>query len=1664
MKPKFGQAARRIAPLFALTFVCSMQSLHAAPGVWTGATSGGNWSNVANWAGGTIGDGSGSLADFSTLDLPAGAFTVTLDSARTIGSLSFADTDGATAGTWALSGANTLTLDGSPAITVNANTTINTVLAGTTGFSKGGAANLILTNANTVSGTINVTAGQLTTKAGAGLGTTTLTLGNGTHYRYERTTGNGSTFVGNAINLATSASATITSDNAANGYSGLIAGDANSTVTIGATGLLAQCSFGLGANTQQFGSMLGRVEIFDGASIRFSSTSNVNNGGASAIWDTNTSGVITTRNSGTVNLGSLVGNGTLTGSGGAPGTAIFSVGARNEDCVFGGIIQNANPTDRLARLTKTGTAKLTLTGANTYTGQTNVDAGTLEIGNGGTTGSLATTNIAVASLANLDLNPGASQTQSINGIISGTGNLTKKGAGRTTLAAVNTITTTPTIEGGLLVVNANTALGNAANSILFEVGSGKLASDTAGLVTARAITIDSSATGGFAAIDATDSFQIDGIVDGGGAMDIGGLGFVSLTAANTYLGNTSITSGTLVVANTTGSATSAGTVSVSGGNLAGTGTISGSVSIASGAAVEPGPVTPTSSAVGTLNTGSLDLNGGSTVFAEFASTSSHDQINVAGDLATTGASVGTPILVDVRLENSVAKWTNLGTYNLIQYSGTFSGDANDLFEVTPASQQAGLSYTFAASGGFITLTIAGAPPSEWNVDGNGNWSLAGNWLNGVPNGAGVNANFGTVITGPVTVTNDTAHSVGSIQFNNSNAYTLGGASTLTLDSTTGNAQVGILVGSHEISAPVSFADPVDITFASPSNTLTLSGNISGSGGLNSSTPGSVVLSGTNSFGGPISLSAGSLNFDSGSLGTGALTLANSSLVWATGNTEDISTRTVSIGGTSVTLDTNGNNVLLANAIGAAGAGGLVKNGAGRLTLASDPTFTGSTTISGGVLQLGNGGGTGVVEGIITNNAGLAVNLEDDAFFSNLVAGTGSLEHAGTGILNLGAQNTHSGITSVTSASAVLRLSDTFNLQNSTVNLVTGGGSVSFGTLTAARFGGLSGNKSLVLENSDVVPAALALTVGGNNQSTTYTGILSGPGSLVKTGTSILTLGGANTFTGDTTVNAGELLIGTGGSLLSPNVITPLDTTGFVHVVNGSITATSCTLGRGTGGLFVESGSVSVSGVLSAMGSTGSAASAPIRVSGGSISTSEIRLGRTGLNDTNEPAGAPINTNLYLSGGLVSVSGNLFVGSFDSQPNSSVVTRIDGGTLTVGGAVSIGQNNGGRWSYVDVNGGDLISTGTGVNSGIVLGGPFVAKSALLMRAGTATVERIQLGRDALGGMGLLRVSGGELYVGSGGIVLGTTQTAINDLNRPGPEPAGDFFRYEVRLTGGILAAKAAWSTALPINLGGVGVAGIKAADVSGVPYDITLNGALTGTASLEKSGLGVLNLNGGHAYAGNTSVYEGKLRVATNTFSDAAGITIYGGATLELAYTGGDKVATLMIGGIDMEPGIWGAPGSGAPNTDPALVGTGLLYVGVDLPVSGYDAWASTSGLTAGVNDGPAADPDFDGISNLLEFVLGGNPLVSSTDKLPELDASGTNFVFTFQREDDSEAEVVLTFQHGTDLAGWTDVAIDADGNAPVVTVTENADAPDDITVTIPKGTETEIFGRLRAVK
>ena len=112
------------------------------------------------------------------------------------------------------------------------------------------------------------------------------------------------------------------------------------------------------------------------------------------------------------------------------------------------------------------------------------------------------------------------------------------------------------------------------------------------------------------------------------------------------------------------------------------------------------------------------------------------------------------------------------------------------------------------------------------------------------------------------------------------------------------------------------------------------------------------------------------------------------------------------------------------------------------------------------------------------------------------------------------------------------LKNSNSLQNATVtpsNAAPGVGGITFDssvTSNAFTFGNLTGGGNLALQNNAGSPAAIALTVGGNNGAGAYTGILTGSGSLIKVGTGTLTLSAGNTYTGATTVTGGALTVST----------------------------------------------------------------------------------------------------------------------------------------------------------------------------------------------------------------------------------------------------------------------------------------------------------------------------------------------------------------------------------------------------------------------------------------------------------------------------------------------------------------------------------------------------------
>ncbi len=1536
------------AAIVLITLVVPATSQAQSDGTWTATTSG-NWSDTLNWGGGTVAEGGGA-AYFNSIDVPAGALTVTLDSDRNVGSMAFGDLDTSTAGTWALAGTATLTLSGTATVTTDVAATIAPVVAGASGLTKEGSGNLTLSSANTFTGALVLNASGLTlsnTNAYAG-GTTiasgaTLTLGLTTSYStgglgggtveftggtLASTMGNNNTLVySNPINVAAGQSGLI---NTPNRFEMTSAVTGSGTLTMNIITTVTRADF-----RNSFAGFSGNLYLTGSGTCRFrinQSGAQFNAGGLANTALDIAAGVgiqaVTNTPGNTIPIGALSGGGALyAGTSGAPN---YVVGGLNTDTTFAGTLQGN------ARLTKQGTGTLTLTGASTNTGITviNASGGTLRIGDGGGTGSLGTGDVTLNTGSTLEFARGG--TLAVANLIGGTGSVLQSGPGTTVLGGTNTFTGTVSLTGGTLAITADANLGNAANAISFPSGAGTLASD-GDVTTSRSITAGAGANATLAGLDVADTLTIAGTVSGDGGLVVAGNGVVTLTAANTYGSSTSVQSGTLVAANATGSATSTGVVSVAGGALGGDGSAAGAVTVAAGGGLKPGAVTPLATAVGDLATGPLTLAGGSALYTEFANASSYDVVRVGGNLQTSGASVGNPVLVDIRIENSAAKWTTLGTYNIIQYAGSFSGNANDLFEVTPGSVQAGLTYTFAAAGNFITLTIAGQAPPEWNADADGNWTTAGNWLNGVPNATGVTAILGPVITAARMVTVDTPVTLGALVFNNANTYTVGGTATLSLDATTGDASASLLAGSHEITAPLALVDSLNLSLTSAAETLTLSGIVSGGGALVKSTPGNLVLSGPNTFVGGIAFAQGNLAFANGGLGLGTpVALSDTTLTWATGNFEDISTHAVGIGGASVTFNTNGNDVTLMNPIGESGTGMMVKAGAGTLTLGEAATHTGGTTINEGTLQLGIGGATGGVIGDITNNAVLAVNLEGGASLANRVTGSGSLVHAGSGVLTLpllAAANTFSGTTTVLYAGSTLVLEDALALQNSTWATTADGGTLGFGTLTAATLGGLAGDQNITLANT--LAAAVALSVGNNNQNTTYAGVLSGAGSLVKIGTGTLTLTGANTYTGATPVSAGTLEIAAGGAVATTNATSQANA--LLLINGGSLTASTQTIfyGGGANGIRVEAGTATFNGGLLSSQNDGSLC----LVNGGAVAATNIELRRTAsFGNGADPSGpASTTSGLVVNGGLLQVSGNLNI----ATGNSSASVLVNGGLATVAGAVNIGMSSNNRWSILEVRGGEFVST-EAVN-GVVITQSDDDKAQFLVSGGTAMAEKMTFGgAAAVTGTARLTVSSGSLYLGEGGMAGNGSVTA------------------QVQFNGGTIGAKAAWATDLAVVLGGA--ATVKAASATDEAFAVALNGGISGTGSLTKTGAGTLTLGGTVAYTGNTTVEAGTLVVATNTattFDDASTVTIAAGAVLNLPNAATDIVGSLVVNGAPLANGVYDAAN---PATTGYLTGPGKIQVG--LP--GYAGWAATN---AG---GQAADLDYDndGVKNGVEYFMG----------------------------------------------------------------------------------------------
>ncbi|EJV7029469.1 fibronectin-binding autotransporter adhesin ShdA [Salmonella enterica subsp. enterica] len=335
--------------------------------------------------------------------------------------------------------------------------------------------------------------------------------------------------------------------------------------------------------------------------------------------------------------------------------------------------------------------------------------------------------------------------------------------------------------------------------------------------------------------------------------------------------------------------------------------------------------------------------------------------------------------------------------------------------------------------------------------------------------------------------------------------------------------------------------------------------------------GTLILSNTGNDYGDTEIDGGILAAkDAAALGTGDVTIAESA------------TLALSQG----TLD---NNVT--------GEGQIVKSGSDELIVTGDNTYSGGTTISGGTLTADHADSLGT--GAVANSGVLQVG---EGELENTLSGSGSLVKTGTGELTLSGDNTYSGGTTITGGTLTADHADSLgsgDIDNSGVlqvgegdleNTLSGSGSLvktGTGELTLSGGNDYSGGTTIIggtltADHADslgtgAVANSGVLQVGEGELENT----LSGSGSLVKTGTSELTLGGDNSYSGDTTIADGTLIAANVNALGSGNIDNSgtlmLDANGAFELANitthtGATTALAAGSTLDAGQLTQEDGS------------------------------------------------------------------------------------------------------------------------------------------------------------------------------------------------------------------------------------------------------------------------------------------------------------------------------------------------------------------------------------------------------------------------------------------------------------------------------------------------------------
>ncbi len=1035
-------------------------------------------------------------------------------------------------------------------------------------------------------------------------------------------------------------------------------------------------------------------------------------------------------------------------------------------------------------LTKTGAGTLILNAENTYTGGTLISDGTLVASNVEALGTGDITDNAV-----LELNTGGD----FDNAISGSGQVVKSGDETLTLSGSNTYTGGTIISGGTLVATNVEALGT-------------------GDVTDNA-TLELNTGGDF-----------DNAIGGTGSVVKSGDKTLTLSGANSYTGGTTISGGTLVASNVealgSGDVTDNATLELNTGgdfanNIGGTGSV-----------VKSGDKTLTLSGTNSY-TGGTTISGGTLVANNVEALGTGDVTNNATLELNTGGDFDNAISGSGQVVKSGDKTLTLSGANSYSGATTISGgtliathvnalgtgaidnraslllDASGQFTVTDLTTESGGNTEIGAGSTLQATTLTQKSDSTLTIN------LNGNTVDPVIHAASQVSLAGTLdITGVGDVLDSDPASTDDLDTftliasdktiaGDFEKLTVAGMDADLADFITVDGRIDDTGKQYELTTALTWYADRDDAVTDAHGTFNLT-NADGSFAVNT------VLENVDATLDPASATgwdgtslikqgAGTLILNAENTYTGGTTISGGTLVatnvdaLGSGDVTDDATLELNTGGT------------FDNAIG--GSGNVVKSGADTLTLSGSNSYTGGTTISGGTLVASNVEALGT--GDVTNNATLELNTGGD--FINNIGGTGRVEKSGDDTLTLSGSNTYTGGTLINGgtlvASNVEALGTGDVTDNATLALNTGGtfdnaisgsgqvvksgdetltlsGTKSYTGGTTISGGTLVATNVEALGSGDVTDdATLELNTGG-----TFDNAISGSGQVVKSGDKMLTLSGANSYSGGTLISDGTLVasnveaLGTGD--VTNNATLALNTGGdFTNNISGS-------------GQVVKSGddTLTLSGANSYTGGT--------TISGGTLVATNVDALGTG--DVTNSSTLELNTggtfdNAISGSGQVVKSGdetltlsgsNTYTGGTLISGGTLVATNVDAlGTGDVTDNATLELNTGGTFDNVISGSGQVVKSGddtltlSGANSytggTLISGGTLVATSVEALGSGDVTdnaVLELNTGGtfdNAISGSGqvvksgdkTLTLSGANSYTG-GTTISGGTLVASN----------------------------------------------------------------------------------------------------------------------------------------------------------------------------------------------------------------------------------------------------------------------------------------------------------------